>query len=106
LQVHLVQELFLLLAAGDRAGDLQNAVGKRGFAVVDMRDDAEVSNVTCIRPHVRWRPLLKNRRSYHLRGRRKEKAAWEGWLGFSRGSNRCPAVCIPRSGSWCVDEGP
>jgi hypothetical protein len=34
--------LFVHFALGERASHFQQAVGKRGFAVVDVRDDAEI----------------------------------------------------------------
>ena len=45
LQLHLVQELRLHLLRADGAGDFQKPVGQRGLAVVDVRDDAEISDV-------------------------------------------------------------
>ena len=45
LQVHRIEHLLVHLALGERAGKLQQAVGKRGFAVVDMRDDAKIPDV-------------------------------------------------------------
>ncbi len=44
-QVHRVQHLLGHLAVRDGAGQLQQAVGQRGFAVVYMRNDAEVTDV-------------------------------------------------------------
>lgn len=45
LQVHAVQDLLLHFAVGDGAGELQEAVGEGGFAVVYVGDDAEVADV-------------------------------------------------------------
>jgi hypothetical protein len=45
LQVHLVEDLLLELASGDGAGVLQEAIGQRRLAVVDVGDDAEVTDV-------------------------------------------------------------
>jgi hypothetical protein len=42
LEIHGIEELFVHLALGERAGHFEQAVGKRGFAVVDVRDDAEI----------------------------------------------------------------
>jgi hypothetical protein len=42
LQIHGVEHLFVHLAFGKRAGHFEQAVGKRRFAVVDVRDDAEI----------------------------------------------------------------
>ena len=46
LEVHGVEHLGLHLARGERSGQLQQAVGQRGFAVVDMRDDREIADVS------------------------------------------------------------
>ena len=43
LEVHGVEDLGLHLAHGKRSGELQQAVGQRGFTVVDMRDDRKVA---------------------------------------------------------------
>ena len=43
LQVHGVEDLLVHFARGERAGHFQQAVGERGFAVVDVRDDAEIA---------------------------------------------------------------
>ncbi len=45
LQVHLVQVLGPHVAALHRVGDLEQPIGQRGLAVVDMRHDAEVPDV-------------------------------------------------------------
>ena len=45
LEVHGVQELLLRLPFLDRPSGLQQTVGKRGLAVVDVGDDAEVARV-------------------------------------------------------------
>ena len=44
LEVHVVEQLVALVALGDGAGQLEEAVGKGGLAVVDVRDDAEVAD--------------------------------------------------------------
>ena len=43
LQVHGIEHLRLHLARGQRPGQLQQAVGQRGFAVVDVRDDGKIA---------------------------------------------------------------
>jgi len=45
LQVHGVEDLRMHLTLGERAGKLQQAVGQRGFAVVNVRNDAEIADV-------------------------------------------------------------
>ena len=52
LEVHRIEDLRGHLALGERAGQLEQAVGQGGFAVVDVRDDAEVAYET--RVHVFW----------------------------------------------------
>ena len=44
-EVHGVEELLLSLAFLNRPGGLQQTVGERGLAVVDVGDDAEVARV-------------------------------------------------------------
>jgi hypothetical protein len=44
LQIHVVQQLVALVALGDRPRQLQQPVGQRRLAVVDVRDDAEVAD--------------------------------------------------------------
>ncbi len=44
LEVHGVKHLFVHFALRERAGHFEETVGKRGLAVVDVRDDAEISN--------------------------------------------------------------
>jgi len=43
--IHRVEHLRLHLAIGQAATEVDNAVSQRRFAVVDVRDDREVSNV-------------------------------------------------------------
>ena len=45
LEVHGVEELLLRLALLDRSRDLQKAIGKGRFTVVDVGDDAKVARV-------------------------------------------------------------
>ena len=44
LEVHRIEQLVVHLARGDSARDLQDAVGERRLAVVDVGDDAEVAD--------------------------------------------------------------
>ena len=44
LQIHVVQELVLHVAVGHRAGVLQEPVRQRRLAVVDVGDDAEITD--------------------------------------------------------------
>src|SRR6266700_1451826 len=44
LEIYGVQHLFVHFVLRECAGYFEETVGKRGLAVVDMRDDAEISN--------------------------------------------------------------
>ena len=44
-KLHVVQNLFLHLALFNGARKLEHAVGQRAFTMIDMCDDAKVSNV-------------------------------------------------------------
>ena len=44
LDVHLVEELGTHLPLGERSGDLEDAVGQRRLAVIDVRDDRKVAD--------------------------------------------------------------
>ena len=44
LQVHGVEDLLHHFALGEGAGDLEEAVGQRGLAVVDVRNDGEIAD--------------------------------------------------------------
>ena len=48
LQVHCVQHLGLHFARRQRAGQLEQPVGQRGFAMVDVRDDREIPNMLIV----------------------------------------------------------
>jgi hypothetical protein len=43
-EVHVVKDLAFHLALGQRAGQLEQAVGESRFAVIDVRDDREIAN--------------------------------------------------------------
>ena len=43
LQVHRIEELILSIALLDRAGALEQSIRQRRFAVIDVRDDAEIA---------------------------------------------------------------
>ena len=45
LQIHLVQILIAFFAVAYEAGVFENAIGQRGFAVVDVGDDAEIAKM-------------------------------------------------------------
>jgi hypothetical protein len=42
-QVHRVEQLILFVALMNRARSVEQSIGERGLAVIDMRDDAEIS---------------------------------------------------------------
>ncbi len=44
LEVHRIEELILGLAHRERAGALEDSIGQRGLAVIDMRDDRKIAN--------------------------------------------------------------
>ena len=44
LEVELVEHLVLHVAQRDGPGRLEQPIGKRGLAVIDVRDDAEVAD--------------------------------------------------------------
>src|SRR5208282_1117247 len=46
LQVHRVEDLLLHFAHGERPGQLEQAVGERGFSVVNMRNDRKIANAS------------------------------------------------------------
>src|SRR5260370_20561505 len=70
LEVHGVEELFVHFALRQRAGHFEEAVGKRGLAMVDVRDDAEISNE--LRVHFSRLPIFSMagtiRKSRHFFG--------------------------------------
>ncbi len=45
LDVHAVEILGFHLTLGDRASEFQQAIGQRGFAVIDVRDNTEVADI-------------------------------------------------------------
>ena len=45
LDIHGIEHLLLHLARLEPAGELDQPVGKRGLAVVDMRDDGEIADI-------------------------------------------------------------
>ena len=59
LQVHAVEDLRLHFPGGQSAGQLDQAVGQRRLAMIDMRNDAEITDVGGV----------------HQEGRRQETAA-------------------------------
>ena len=44
LQVHGVEHLLVHFALRKRAGHFEQTIGKRGFAVVDVRDDTKIAD--------------------------------------------------------------
>ena len=64
LEIHRVEDLRLHLARLKGAGDLEEAVGERRLAVVDVRDDREVSDVAWFhavnRPNSLLSPFLRH----------------------------------------------
>ena len=56
LELHGVEQLLAHVPLGDGAGQLEDAVGERRLAVVDVRDDREVANAVLL--HRTQAPLL------------------------------------------------
>ena len=53
LELHRVENLLAHLARGDGVGQLEDAIGERRLAVVDVRDDREVADL-CLLHERRW----------------------------------------------------
>ncbi len=71
LELHLVEELRLLLAIGQRAGHFEQAIGERALAVVDVRDDAEIAEELGVhRSRIELRATALERDSRDALGRR------------------------------------
>jgi len=51
LDIHRVEDLFLHLAQVEATGHLDEAVGERGFAMVDVSDDGEIADILERRGH-------------------------------------------------------
>src|SRR5437868_6866748 len=51
LEIHLVEELIFALALAQGAGGVEDAIGERGFSVIDVRDDREIADVARIGTH-------------------------------------------------------
>ena len=51
-EVHGIEDLGLHFARSERSGELEQAVGERRFAVVDVRDDGEIADVLGIHGQV------------------------------------------------------
>ena len=45
LDIHRIEDLLLHLPAGQRAGKLDQAIGQRRLAMIDMGDDREIADV-------------------------------------------------------------
>jgi hypothetical protein len=55
LEIHRIEDLASHLPALDRVGQLEQPVGERGLAVVDVRDDREVTQAPLDHQITRWR---------------------------------------------------
>ena len=44
LEIHRIQQLRLHISLRDQSSDLKQAIRKRGLAMVDMRNDTEITN--------------------------------------------------------------
>ena len=71
LEVHAVEELRLALAIGERAGGVEQAVGQRRLAVIDVGDDGEVADECVVGVGMaRWETARGAERSSDRGGRR------------------------------------
>ena len=68
LDIHGIEQLLFHIALGYRAGKLENAVGKRRLAMVDMGDDAEIANELGIGAHIVAALLVSIAERAHFRG--------------------------------------
>ena len=62
LDIHVVEHLFLHLARGEAAGILNQAVGKGGFAVVDMGDDGKIADLGKVCAHAGADSMMRRKR--------------------------------------------
>ena len=100
LDVHVVQQLFLHIPAGDRLGVFEDAVGQGGFAVVNVGDDRKIANIVASCCHKLFSPASKclqngfnaNKSVYHRTALRRK-----GSSGFRWGPAQphCPAEIPP-----------
>ena len=51
LEVHIIEHLRFHIASGYSAGQFEQAIGQRGFAMIDMRDDGKIANAFRIHEH-------------------------------------------------------
>ena len=74
LEIHLVEVLLAHVAVGDGVRELEQAIGQRRLAVVDVRDDAEVPDVAVVRSP-------RSRRAYRTGAARGDTLgrAWGRW---------------------------
>ena len=72
LEIHAVEHLRFHLARLQRPGELEKAVGQRRLAVIDVRDDREVTNVLLV-DHGIWSYRLSG---YRLSANWMSKLAW------------------------------
>ena len=72
LEFHRIQHLIHHLALLENAGALQQAVGQRALAVVDVRDNAEIANMIHPFGHV-FPPSSYNFPNYYDKGKRQKK---------------------------------
>ena len=61
LEIHRVEQLILHFPVGDGAGAMQQTVGKRRLPVVDVRNNAEITNSLDVHVHYSARPVVDHR---------------------------------------------
>ncbi len=77
LQIHGVEHLFLHLPGRQRAGELEQTVGERALAVVDMSDNREISYEFAVH-----RAYFDSNRYCRLKNLREFSNSWDG-QGYS-----------------------
>src|SRR5208283_3384772 len=86
LQFHVVEELSLRFALAQRSGGLQEPVRQRRLPVVDVGDDAKVTNVGVLGGHGRRRATGGH--LPHPGGRTSTRVGWRAAPGLNRADAR------------------
>jgi hypothetical protein len=63
-KIHRVEHLLLHVPVGDRAGDLEQPIRQRAFAVIDVRDDTEIADMSGIHALPIYQSIVADRRGY------------------------------------------
>ena len=88
LEIHAVEKLVLLLSLGESARMLDQPVGERRFAVVDMGNDGEIADQFGRSRHfayfLSWRSIFCGRGYLRITSR----VSWPGRCAFSRSKTK------------------